>query len=111
MGLTQSELATLARVTQASLSELETGESKHPRGDTLVKIAKALDVDPDWLITGAGRPTRATQTDDDQHELLLMWKDLTDGNRGALMAAARALLSSQPKPTKTSPHRRIAKQK
>lgn len=111
MGLTQSELAVLAKVKQASLSELETGESKRPRGDTLVRIAKALDVDPDWLITGVGRPTRATQTDDDQNELLLMWKDLTTPNRGALMAAARALLSSQPKPTKTLPHRVTVKPK
>lgn len=110
MGLTQPELAELAKIKQASLSELETGETKRPRGDTLVRIAKALQVDPDWLITGAGSPARAVQPDEAQQELLAIWNDLAEANRIALMATARALLGSQPKPTKNAPFKR-AKQK
>lgn len=110
MGLTQAELAKLAKIKQASLSELETGETKNPRGDTLVRVAKALQVDPDWVITGAGSPTRAVQPDEDEHELLQIWGDLSHPNRGALMAAARALLAAQPTPTKAAPFKR-SKQK
>lgn len=53
-GLTQVELAKAAGVTQASISDLERGESKSFRGATLVAIAQALKVRPDWLATGRG---------------------------------------------------------
>jgi transcriptional regulator with XRE-family HTH domain len=106
MGLTQPELAKLAGIQQGSLSELETGETKRPRGDTLVRIAKALQVDPDWLITGTGSPARALQPDPEQQELLSLWSDLADANRHAVIATARALVGSQPKPTKNAPFRR-----
>lgn len=109
LGLTQPELAKLAKIQQGTLSELETGESKNPRGDTLVRIAKALQVDPDWLVSGAGSPQRAVQPNPEQEELLSLWGDMTDGNRLALMATARALTGSQPTPSKSAPFKRPAK--
>ena len=54
-GLTQQQLATKAGVKQASISDLERGESKSFRGTTLVSIAQTLKVRPDWLETGKGR--------------------------------------------------------
>lgn len=103
LGITQGELAKRALMKQGTISELESGVSQRPRGDSLVRIAKALDVDPDWLITGKGSPVRAAKPDEDEQELLVIWHDLTPANRVGLMAAARGLLSSQPKPTKGAP--------
>lgn len=103
LGLTQGELAARAGIKQGTLSELETGVSQRPRGDSLIRIAKALDVDPDWLVTGKGSPARAAKPDEEQQELWAIWSDLSAPNRSALVAAARGLLSSQPKPTKGSP--------
>lgn len=54
-GLTQQELAKLSGVKQASISDLERGESKSYRGTTLVSIAQSLKVRPDWLETGKGQ--------------------------------------------------------
>lgn len=50
--LTQSQLAQNAGVKQPSVSELETGETKEISGPTLISISNALDVRPEWLVTG-----------------------------------------------------------
>lgn len=86
LGLTQGQLAKAAGVAQASISELESGESQQPRGDTLVRVAKALQVDPDWLVSGAGNPSRAVKADtEEQQEILVLWSDLSVQNRTALL--------------------------
>lgn len=56
-GLSQYDLAKAAGVKQASISQLETGESKSFKGTTLVSFAQILDVSPDWLNTGKGQMT------------------------------------------------------
>lgn len=50
--LTQLQLASSAGIKQASLSELETGETKEISGPTLISLAKALRVRSEWLMTG-----------------------------------------------------------
>lgn len=52
--LTQVELARLSGVKQASVSDLERGESKSFRGTTLLSLARALNVSPEWLSHGKG---------------------------------------------------------
>jgi transcriptional regulator with XRE-family HTH domain len=109
MGLEQGQLAKQARIKQSTLSDLERGDSKNPRGDTLVQIASVLKVDHDWLMTGEGMPQRKMQPDIEQSELLTIFISLNSGNKGALLAAARALLDSQPDPTSASPFKRQQK--
>jgi transcriptional regulator with XRE-family HTH domain len=53
-GMTQQELAKSSGVKQASISEVETGESKSPVGTNLVKLAQSLQVSPEWLASGKG---------------------------------------------------------
>ena len=48
--MTQAALAKAAHIKQPSLSLLETGETKEIAGLTLVGIAKALRVRPEWLL-------------------------------------------------------------
>lgn len=52
--LTQQELALKSGIKQGSISDLERGESKTFRGNTLVAIANALNVRPEWLSHGRG---------------------------------------------------------
>lgn len=52
-GLSQAQLAEAAGVTQAHVSQWESGR-RTPHIDSLVKLADALDVSLDWL---AGRTT------------------------------------------------------
>jgi len=48
----QVPLAKAAGITQPSLSELENGETKEVSGPTLIGLARALRVRPEWLMTG-----------------------------------------------------------
>ncbi len=48
---TQQKLADLAHTTQAVIQKIENGKSLRPRN--IVALAKALEVDPSWLMFGA----------------------------------------------------------
>ena len=48
--LTQIELAKKAKVSQAFIAQLETGEQDNPTLDTLRRLAKALKVKPSALL-------------------------------------------------------------
>ena len=54
-GMTQTDLATKTGLTQGYVSDLESGRRAGTR-ETLVLIAKHLDVDPDWLIAERDLP-------------------------------------------------------
>ena len=43
-GLSQNQLSKIANVPQGVISDIENGNTKSPRIDTLMKIAEALDV-------------------------------------------------------------------
>lgn len=51
--MTQAELANAAGVALITITRLENESGQaNPRPDTVRKIAKALDVDPAWLLFG-----------------------------------------------------------
>lgn len=54
-GWSQRELARRARVRQATLSAIEAGQTTGIDFETLERLAKALDVDPGYLIVKKGR--------------------------------------------------------
>jgi DNA-binding XRE family transcriptional regulator len=49
-GLTQVQLAQRANLTQGYLSDLESGRRAGTK-ETLLELARALDVDPSWLVS------------------------------------------------------------
>jgi len=50
-GLSQEKLARLANVANNTLIKMESGENKNPTLETLKKVAKALEVSVDELIS------------------------------------------------------------
>ncbi len=58
--LTQGHLATHSSVSQGYLSQLENGEVKNPSAAVLLRVAQAMNVDPDELFEAAGYPTVRT---------------------------------------------------
>lgn len=50
VGLSQEQLAAQAGVAQQSVNKIETGVTKKPRH--IIQLARALDCDPEWLMTG-----------------------------------------------------------
>ena len=59
-GLTQGQLAINSSVSQGYLSQLENGEVKNPSAAVLLRVAQAMQVDPDELFEAAGYPTVRT---------------------------------------------------
>ena len=56
-GLTQRKVAELIGMNYTYLSKMENGRlGTTPASETLIKLADALCVDPDWLLTQCGRP-------------------------------------------------------
>lgn len=60
VGLTQGQLAGSASVSQGYLSQLENGDVKSPSAAVLLRVAKAIQVDPNDLFEAAGYPTVRT---------------------------------------------------
>ncbi len=58
--LTQGQLAQSSAVSQGYLSQLENGEVKNPSAAVLLRVAQAINVDPDDLFEAAGYPTVRT---------------------------------------------------
>lgn len=54
-GLSQKELAVGARVPRTWLNNLENGQSMQPRADRLLRLARALSEDIEYLIAGERR--------------------------------------------------------
>ncbi len=52
--LKNAELARIAKTSRTAVSDWLSGKSKSIRGDKLIVISRALNVDPDWLANGKG---------------------------------------------------------
>jgi len=61
-GVNQVELAKLTGISQGRITNIVTGKTKDPQGTTIMKICKALDINPFWLIMGWGEEDNASQT-------------------------------------------------
>lgn len=66
--LTQSELGDRIGVGKSSVSQWENGFAKKIDGVNMVKAAKALGVNPDWLATGKGLKYKAPLFQSNAHE-------------------------------------------
>lgn len=95
LDLTQMECASRIGIAQASLSEIETGETRSLRGTTLVGLARVLKTTTRWLMTGKG-PHEADAALSEQEEALLgIFTQLSQQNRAAILAAMQAMFRSQ----------------
>jgi transcriptional regulator with XRE-family HTH domain len=60
ISITQGQLAENASVSQGYLSQLENGDVKNPSAAILLRVAQAMNVEPDDLFEAAGYPTTRT---------------------------------------------------
>ena len=56
-GWNQPELAKITNISKQALSQIETGTTKNPKPENLLKIADATGYELRWLITGNGIKT------------------------------------------------------
>lgn len=83
-------------ITTASMSNIETGETKSLKASTLMRLAAALDVDPLYIETGNGEPRKLSEmTAPSQVEIVAAIQKLSPSAQAALLAAAQAMLRSE----------------
>jgi transcriptional regulator with XRE-family HTH domain len=91
-GYTQVELAHKMNLTQASVSNWLTGNSRKPSAPSLLKLAAALDANPHWIITGDGDPFQMQVIGKrSEEELLTAFREMEPQAQAALIAAAHAM--------------------
>lgn len=89
--LTQAALAKAAGIKQASLSELETGETKEIGGPTLIALAKALGVRPEWIMLNEQpvEPDPAYGLRSDERELITLYRQASERWKTAIKYLAQ----------------------
>lgn len=76
-GMTQVDLAKMVGVARVSLTQWESGDTS-PKGENLLKLARALGVTPDWLISGRGDPAVHGIPDGSGYMPVMVWDDISD---------------------------------
>lgn len=94
-GLTQVELAKASGVKQATISELETGESRSPWGTNLVALAIALKVGTEWLANGKGpMDGKADPLPQDAEKVARDWMKLAPEVRKSVATMIREMVKT-----------------
>lgn len=91
----QAKLAKVAGLAQASVANIERGQTKGGLAVTLAKIAKALNVNVDWLRTGKGESSRRLGSNGDEAEMAAIYDQLSTDNRATWLAIGRTLVHRQ----------------
>lgn len=68
-GLRPTDIAKEVGVSNATVSDWESGEIKKLEGENLLKVCNFLNISPNWLIFGKGDMVQSALTDDDLHAL------------------------------------------
>lgn len=84
----QTELAKAAGMAQSALSEIVSGRSKRPAADNMLRLARELQLRPEYLVWGEGPPeaTSFSQLTGLEAQLVMLFRGLPDdAKRDALL--------------------------
>lgn len=96
LGLNQAELARRIGIKQPSLWDIEAGETKSLRADTLMRLAQALDTNPVYLWTGRGSPVAHIDPNIEEAEVVAVYRRMTPHNRSIWVQMGNGLIAGQP---------------
>lgn len=86
------ELAKALGIASASLSQIESGSTKSPSAETLLKMAVELEANPFWILDGKGDPlTWPKVVGDEAGALISMFNAMSDERKSVLLATCNAL--------------------
>lgn len=90
--MNQQELADAVGIKQSTLSDIENLRTNAPNAANLLRMAAALEANPNWIATGEGDPwSLEIPPEEGAGELATIYGKLSPQKRAALLAAARAL--------------------
>jgi transcriptional regulator with XRE-family HTH domain len=97
-GWSGAELARRVGIKGPSLWEIEAGETKSLRADTLMRLARVLATNPYFLWTGVGSPVAPIDPNVDEAEVVDLYRRLTAANQHAWVEIGKTLIRAQPAP-------------
>ena len=100
--LNQTDAAKLIGISQATIANIIGSAARKPSAVTLMKMARALDCAPSFILDGTGVSLNYRQSGrDDAPELLKLFKELNADQQKMVMILARTL-AGKPSPTDPS---------
>jgi transcriptional regulator with XRE-family HTH domain len=110
----QGALAETIKIAQPSLSELESGKSKQPAADVLLKLCDALHLRPKYLLNGDGPPESQyfQELSGLEAQLVMIYRQLpTEALQDSLLIFANDMLnkSGSGKSSVADPYAHVAK--
>lgn len=115
--MNQIVLADKAGIKQPTLSDIETGETKMLEGGTLVAISQALEVRPEWVMTGKGQrdsspKSSAIEADPMLSQLIGFYNKLGDDGKHELVEFANFKYTQErPGPSASDPYPNVPRPK
>lgn len=94
-GENQPDLARALGITQQSVSDLITGESKFPKVVNALKICNHYKVRPEWFILDQGPKVASGQLSPEEEELMALFRRISPAGQVYLLAKAKDLLNSE----------------
>lgn len=93
-GISQPELARRVRIAQASLSLIESGKTRSLKASTLMRLAKELDADPEYIRTGR-TPTVREGVGLREESVLQMFAEMDHETQDSWIEMGHVLLKRQ----------------
>lgn len=92
-GYNQGEFAKLLSISQGTLSEIESGESKLPSSPVLIKMCELLNKPPRWILYGESGDLNWPTPE--EIALLESFRTMNESEKAALIATAAALANKR----------------
>ena len=92
LGMTHAALAKAAGMAQPSLSTIDGGQTKALRGPTLLKLASALQVTPDWLMSDDSRTDEQRSSYHEEEQAVKLFRKLGQQERVLWLAIGQTML-------------------
>lgn len=88
LGLSRTAASLKAGLGQTAVRDILNRDGHSPKAETIEKLAKALEVSPEWLLTGHGDPTEITA------DIIQLWERIPSKHR----PSARQMLEGLAEP-------------
>lgn len=90
-GKTEKECLISCGINTSFLTDWKKGKLKTPAYDKIVKLAIFLEIDIEWLFTGKEKRPSTELNDEDAAELMDIFSDLSEREKGELIGYARRM--------------------
>jgi transcriptional regulator with XRE-family HTH domain len=96
LGLTQAQLAKISRVSQPTISEIESGKTSEIKGQILMRLSEALNIDVASLMSEDEELSAARLPFHEEESILKLYRRLTPDRQLLWKEIGQTILDLQP---------------